>query len=288
MPKTFKPTIAITLGDPAGIGPEIILKALKKLGTDTNFLVVGSQGSFKSGRPSAATAAAAVKWLKEAVRLAKAGKIQAIVTGPISKHTAHLAGFKFPGQTEFLAHSFKTKNYAMLFYSSKIKVILVTIHLPLKEVSKNISEQKIINCIKLGYDFLKKTGIKKPRIGVAGLNPHAGEAGDLGTEDEKIIQPAVKKAKKAGFMVKGPVPPDIIFKQALEKKFDLVVAMYHDQGLIPLKMMAFDEAVNVTLGLPIARTSPDHGTAFDIAGLGQASPKSMMAAIKLAVKLAQK
>jgi len=331
---TKKPTIAITLGDPSGIGPEIILKALKitLIQKMANFLIIREKKiikkaapaagvdwhriisidekrlsttrfkvgnfylldlknirptNFQIGQSSVLSGRAAMEYLEKAASLAQSKKIQAVVTGPISKEAINAAGYKYPGQTEFFAAKTCTKNYAMLFDSPSLKIILVTIHTPLRTVPKKISSPKILNCLRLGYNFLKKLKIKKPKIAVAGLNPHAGEHGLLGSEEKQIIEPAIQKARKAGLPVVGPFPADVIFKKALEKKFDLVVAMYHDQGLIPLKMVAFDQAVNITLGLPFVRTSPDHGTAFDIAGKGIANPGSLIAALQLAAKLSK-
>lgn len=332
--KNSLPLIGLTLGEPAGIGPEICLKALKnssfsRLG---RFLIIGNleilkkaaflakvnprkiisvaeknlkkinfKKSFfylldlkdtgaknvKFGWPNAVSGRLAKKFLTKAAELARAGKIQAVVTSPISKANIQKAGFKFPGQTEFFAEKFGVKKFAMLFSSPKLRVILVTIHLPLKEVPSALTTEKIYEAIKLGAEFLKHLGVKKPRIAVAGLNPHAGEAGVLGAEENEIILPAVTRAAKAGLAVIGPASPDVIFKKAAGGEYDLVVAMYHDQALIPLKLLAFEKAVNVTVGLPIARTSPAHGTAFDIAGQGIASESSLVEAMKLAGAMCQ-
>jgi len=226
------------------------------------------------------------KFVETAVELALAKKVSAVVTAPINKSSWQRAGIKFPGHTEALARLSHSANYAMAFYSKKLKIILETIHCPLSEVAKKISIDSIYNKIMLADGFLKQLGTKFPRIAVAGLNPHAGESGILGREEIEIIQPAVIQAKKKGIQVEGPYPADTIFyKAVVEKQFDMVVAMYHDQGLAPLKMMAFHDAVNITLGLPFIRTSPDHGTAPDIAGKGIANPSSMTEAIKLGIRL---
>ncbi len=230
-------------------------------------------------------ARAAVDYIKKAVSLAREGEIDAIVTAPINKEGLNKAGFKFSGHTELLAHLTKTENYAMMLVGGPLRVVLVTTHLPLSKVSLSLSRKKIYQTIRLTWNNMKYFGVKKPRIGVAGLNPHAGEEGLFGKEEKKFIIPAVKKAKKKGIRVEGPISPDTIFHRALKGEFDCVVCMYHDQGLIPLKMFAFDRGVNVTLGLPIIRTSVDHGTAYEIAGRGMANPQSLIEAIKLATRL---
>ncbi|HEA46895.1 MAG TPA: 4-hydroxythreonine-4-phosphate dehydrogenase PdxA [bacterium] len=244
-------------------------------------------GRLKVGKVNKMAARAAVEYIEKAVSLARKGEINAIVTAPINKRGLHEAGFKFSGHTELLAHLTKTKNYAMMLVGGPLKVVLVTTHLPLNEVSCSLNKEKIYQTIRLTWNNMKYFGVKKPRIGVAGLNPHTGEEGLFGKEEKKFIIPAVKKAKKKGIRTEGPISPDTIFHRALKGEFDCVICMYHDQGLIPLKMLAFDRGVNITLGLPITRTSVDHGTAYEIAGKGVASPQSLIETIKLAAKLAK-
>ena len=228
---------------------------------------------------------AAVEYLKKAIDLAMAHEIDGISTAPINKEAIHKAGFKYKGHTEILAERTHTKNYAMMFVSDSLWVMLVTTHLPLNKVSKKISKKRVLNTIKLANEITGKLRQKKPRIGVAGLNPHAGESGIFGREEIKVIKPAIAEAQKLGIDVKGPISPDAIFYLANHGMFDIVVAMYHDQGLIPLKLLSFNHSVNVTVGLPIVRTSVDHGTGFDIAGKGWANPASLIEAIRVAVFL---
>jgi 4-hydroxythreonine-4-phosphate dehydrogenase len=321
-----KPIVGVTMGDPAGIGPEICVKALTtpEVQMVANCVVIGdrkavrqglkvakipnieinpikkvSEAKFargtidvldlknvsprlKIGQVSKAAGKAAFEYIDKAIRLALDGKIDAITTAPINKEAIHKAGHKFQGHTEILASRTKAKNYAMMFVSDTLWIILVTTHVPLKEVSKHLDKKKIVRAIKLAHETLYKLREKKPRIGVAGLNPHAGEAGIFGDEEIKIIKPAVEEAKKLGINVKGPISPDAIFYLANIGMFDVVVAMYHDQGLIPLKLLSFNKSVNMTVGLPIIRTSVDHGTGFDIAGKGWAKPQSLIEAIKVA------
>lgn len=241
----------------------------------------------KIGQVSAAAGKASMEYLEKAVELAKKKEIAAIVTAPINKEAIHKAGYKFQGHTEFLAARTKSKNYGMMFVSDRLWVMLATIHIPLHQVSKKITKKRILKLIHLANDTLIRVRGKKPKIAVAGLNPHAGETGIFGKEEQRIIQPAVEAAKKEGIKVFGPFSPDSIFNLASNGMFDLVIAMYHDQGLIPLKLLAFNDAVNVTVGLPIIRTSVDHGTGFDIAGKGWANPQSLIKAIKVAVHFAK-
>jgi 4-hydroxythreonine-4-phosphate dehydrogenase len=240
----------------------------------------------KVGQICAPCGKAAVEYLLEAIELAKDRKIDAITTGPLNKEAIHKAGFKYRGHTEILAEKTKTKNYAMMFVSDPIWIMLVTTHLPLSKVSGLISKKRVLNTIKLANEITSKIRHKKARIAVAGLNPHAGEGGIFGKEEIKAIKPAVAEAKKLGIDVKGPISPDAVFYLASHGMFDIVVAMYHDQGLIPLKLLSFNHSVNVTVGLPIIRTSVDHGTGFDIAGKGWANPGSLIEAIKVATFLA--
>jgi len=232
--------------------------------------------------------AAAMKYVRFAAEEAMSGKVDGIVTAPICKEAVRRAGFEFEGHTDYLAHLTGAGSYAMMLTGRGLSVVLVTVHLALARVSKVLSIPAVLRAIKLAHQACVRMGTAKPRIGVCGFNPHAGEAGAFGCEERRKIAPAVRAAVRLGIIAEGPFPSDTIFVESARKRFDAIVAMYHDQGLIPLKMLAFDVAVNVTLGLPIVRTSPDHGTAFDIAGKGVADPGSMIAAVKLAVKLSRK
>ena len=298
---TTKPRIGITLGDCAGIGPEIVDLALKSGGVpdSAEYVVIGRQPNCKAGEPTIETARAAATALEEAVTLARRGELDAIVTGPVHKARMYAAGFKFPGQTEFFAERCGVNNFAMCLTGGKITVALVTTHIPLSKVSSALKQSEIVRVGLLLADFLRCRSKNLPRIAVAGLNPHAGESGRIGREEIEIINPAVSelsaigKDHQSGFgpqsaIFTGPHSPDTIFHRVVAGEFDAVLCMYHDQGLIPLKLHAFHEGVNVTLGLPFPRTSPDHGTAFEIAGKRIARPDSMLAAINLAVELASK
>ena len=285
--------IGITLGDPAGIGPEIIRAALTsgKL-PEADYRVLGETDGHSAGEPTRASASAARAALEEAARLALAREIDAIVTGPIHKANLYEVGFQFPGQTEFFAARSGVENFAMLLTGGRLTVALVTTHIPLAAVAKNLRASEIVRVGLLLADFLARRA--PARIAVAGLNPHAGESGALGREEIEIISPAIEELnqistleRQAPAVFSGPFSPDTIFHRAVEGEFDAVLCMYHDQGLIPLKLHAFHEGVNVTLGLPFPRTSPDHGTAFAIAGRGSARADSMIAAIRLAVELAE-
>ena len=284
--------IGITLGDCAGIGPEIVDLALKsgRVSKSADYEVIGRQPNCKPGAPTIETARAAAAALEEAVTRARRGELHAVVTGPIHKARMYDAGFKFPGQTEFFAERCGVKNFAMCLTGGKLTVALVTSHIPLAKVAGALKEKEIVGVGLLLADFLHRRGIKSPRIAVAGLNPHAGESGKLGDEETNIISPAISELSgirsPVSGIFSGPHPPDTVFHRAIENEFDAVLCMYHDQGLIPLKLLAFHSGVNTTLGLPFPRTSPDHGTAFEIAGKGIAKPDSMIAAINLAVELA--
>ena len=284
----MKPTIGITSGDPAGIGPEVIRAALasRDLPGDFEFEVVGEMSGHKPGSPTKESARAAVEALETAAKNLLSGKWQAVVTGPVSKKALHDVGCHFPGQTEFFAARAGVENFAMCLTGGGLTVALVTAHVPIAQVAGLLKKSEIVRIGSLLVSFLRQCGCKEPRIAVAGLNPHAGEGGDIGTEEITIISPAVRELEKSkGAVFYGPLPPDTIFQQAVAGKFDGVLCMYHDQGLIPLKLHAFDQGVNVTLGLPFVRTSPDHGTAFDIAGKGVARSDSMQAAIQLAATM---
>lgn len=280
--------ILITLGDPAGIGPEVIDKALAagKFPGNHEFEILGDRDVGIPGKPDAKSASAALAALEEAVRQLKSGRADAVVTGPVSKEGLQSLGFPFPGQTEFFADAFGVADYGMLLTGEKLTVGLATIHEPLAMVPELLDMERIVRIGTLTCDFLKRRGILHPRIAVAGLNPHAGENGAFGDEETRIIQPAIHRLIDMGIATfTGPAVPDAIFRDAALGLHDAVLAMYHDQGLIPLKLLDFDTAVNVTLGLPKPRTSPDHGTAFSIAGKNQANPSSMIAAIRLACEL---
>lgn len=321
-------TIAITLGDLNGIGPEVSLKAVgRRWPSSYRFVLVGAprvlaqqaaafgfrtppawhpeQGrpsqkvvvwdpdgnrrfSWRPGRISAAASSAASAWITAAVEGCRAGIFHGMVTAPICKEGFHKAGITVPGHTEMLAHLTRTKSFAMMLMGGPLRVVLATRHVPLAKVPAGLNRNVVAEAIRLTSESLPWLGSRRRRIGVCGLNPHAGEGGDLGREEMDIIGPAIRAAARRGINVAGPVPSDVIFYQAIHGAYDAVVAMYHDQGLGPLKMLAFDKGINLTLGLPIVRTSPDHGTAFDIAGKGVANPGSMVEAIKLAAKLARK
>ena len=326
-----QPVIGITLGDPAGIGPEIIVKALsdhqirraakyiifgideqlryaadraeiepfwgryqhEKLSSSYPFKVIvadyddfpfppGTKGPSKPGGQTS------LRFCLDAIEAAKSGFIDALVTAPISKTSWKMAGAKWPGHTELLAERCKSPRKAMMFVAGPLKMALATIHEALFEVRHSFKIGTVFEPIDLLNTALKEYfGIENPYIGVAGLNPHAGEDGQFGDEEQRIISPAILLAQEAGINCTGPIPADTLFLRASKGEFDGVVAMYHDQGLIPLKLLAFDQAVNVTIGLPIIRTSPAHGTAFDIAGKNIANPSSMKAAIMTAIQMAK-
>jgi len=308
--------IGITIGDPSGIGPEVALKAIdaieynnilligplsiinkerKSLGIARIPEVVDVKGSMEIpfGKPSKESGEIAHETIIKAIKLLKENKITSLVTAPVSKKAVSMAGYDFIGHTEMLADAFKVQRYAMFFYSKKINIALVTRHIPLSIVSEELSSQRIYDTIKLTYEFLSRYWkVLRVRgravIGVLALNPHAGEGGNIGDEEARIILPAIERAKRDGIDVEGPLVPDTAYLSAIRQvrcDFDAFVAMYHDQGLIPLKLLEFERAVNITLGLPFIRTSPSHGTAYDIAGKGIADPRSMEKAIKMAIKL---
>jgi 4-hydroxythreonine-4-phosphate dehydrogenase len=295
MSTSDKPRIGITLGDYAGIGPEIVDLALtsNRIMRSAEYKLIGKNPGSRPGNPTAETARAAAAALEEAVTLARRGELDAIVTGPVHKARMYEVGFKFPGQTEFFAERCSVKNFAMCLTGGKMTVALVTAHLPLRKAARALQQSEIVRVGLLLADFLNSRSITAPRIAVAGLNPHAGESGKLGCEEIEIIAPAIAEANQSPLIdhrsqctFTGPHSPDTVFHRTIEGEFDAVLCMYHDQGLIPLKLHAFHQGVNVTLGLPFPRTSPDHGTAFEIAGKGIARPDSMIAAINLAAKLA--
>jgi 4-hydroxythreonine-4-phosphate dehydrogenase len=321
------PVIGITLGDGAGIGPEIVLKALSnpEIYRCCNPLVVGNlsllsytqknlglslkletvndrlaQTTFQPGRiaiwdfpqldpagikpglPNKLTGEASIRYIKTAVELIHQGQLDAITTLPISKFAIAQAGYNYPGHTELLAELTQAIDYAMMLTGDKLRVVLVTTHCALNQVAKKINKAEILRVICLAYRCLPHWGVPTPRIAVAALNPHAGEEGLLGNEEQEHIRPAVEEAESLGINVRGPLPADSLFYRVIQGEFDVVIAMYHDQGLIPLKMIAFKQVVNVTLGLPLIRTSVGHGCAWDIAGKGIAAPDSLIAAVELA------
>ena len=286
-----KPRIGITLGDCAGIGPEIVALALKsgRVPRSADYKIIGKYPQCSLGKPTTETARGAAAALEEAVTLARRGELDAIVTGPVHKGRMYEVGFRFPGQTEFFAGRCGVKNFAMCLTGGKLTVALVTAHIPLCKVPRALKQSEIVRVGVLLANFLHARSKTAPRIGVAGLNPHAGESGKLGREEIEIIAPAAQELQtRIGdrkSRIVGPVSPDTVFHRAIEGEFDAVLCMYHDQALIPLKLHAFHSGVNVTLGLSFPRTSPDHGTAFEIAGKGMARPDSMIAAINLAVEL---
>ena len=326
-----RPIIGITMGDPVGVGPEIIFLSLSNpaiyeickplvLG-DLRILTAAKQctqshlhvesvkdpdsGTYKFGsvdvlnlseidpdkiswgNPTVQTGRAMIQYIQVASDLAVQRRIAAMVTCPINKTAMQLAGFPYSGHTELLAERTESDHYAMMFAGNRLRVVLATIHVPLRVVPSMLSKQKILATIKLTWQTLQERfGLKTPRIGVAGLNPHAGEGGMFGNEEKDIIAPAIAQARNEGIDVIGPLPPDTLFYHAAKGRYDVVVSMYHDQGLIPFKLMHFNNGVNVTIGLPIIRTSVDHGTAYDIAGTGIADPGSLIAAINMAVQQA--
>jgi len=324
--------LALTMGDPAGIGPEIALKAwlrrkevgapffavadrsllvdiAQKLGLDVPIIAAEPAGAVeifdlalpvvpltqdvavKPGEPQAKFAAATIESIERAVGYARAGEASAIVTNPISKQVLYQAGFPYPGHTEFLGELARAwggpSRPVMMLWSPELSVIPVTVHLPLAEAPRALTRQAIIEtAVVAARDLTDRFKVERPRFAVAGLNPHAGEGGAMGREEIEIIAPAIAELRAKGLDVVGPMPADTMFHAEARMKYDAAIVMYHDQGLIPLKMLAFDEGVNVTLGLPFIRTSPDHGVAFDIAGAGRANPSSLIAALCLAARLA--
>ncbi len=332
LPQRFKPILGITIGDPAGIGPEITIRALslKKLYGQCQPIVIGDRNiltqekraynlepeirvvdtisdalfeygtidlldlnnvrieELRMGETQPMAGKASYEYIKKGVELAIDDEIQGIVTCPINKEALNKAGYPYPGHTEILAELTSSREFAMMFLTPDLRVILVTIHQPLRKACDLIKRDRIFKTIELAYEALKGMDISNPRIAVAGLNPHASESGMFGREEIEEIEPAVELAKKAGLNVVGPIPPDTAFWRAKKGDFDIVVAMYHDQGCIPIKLLGFEVGVNMTVGLPIIRTSVDHGTAFRHAReRAGANPNSLVEAIKVAVKLVQ-
>ncbi len=328
------PLLAVTMGDPGGVGPEVIVKALADLAPAGEFraLVLGDRGTLRRarrlfapglvieevedafesfrlapgrvyllplsdlpeedtvpGNPRRLHGAEVAGYVKRAARLCLEGRAAAVVTAPLSKETFARAGVPYPGHTELLAEACGARRYAMMLAGERLRVVLVTIHTALRRAVDLVTEENVLEKIELTDEALRRDlAVENPRIAVAGLNPHAGEAGIMGAEERVVIAPAVNRARAAGIEASGPFPPDTLFYRAASGEFDAVVCMYHDQGLIPLKLLHFDDGVNVTLGLPIVRTSVDHGTAYDIAWRGEASPESMKAALELAAFMARR
>jgi 4-hydroxythreonine-4-phosphate dehydrogenase len=284
-----KPRIAITVGDPAGIGPEIAEKAA----SDARVIAVcdpvlygpPAGVTFAPGVLSPEAGRAAYDAICAAVRDAQGGRVHGIATAPVNKLAFAKAGLPWKGHTDLLGHLTGSTQVAMMFWSEPLKVVLATVHLPLAAVSSALTRTTIDSTIALTAREMPRFGIANPRIAVAGLNPHAGEDGLMGDEERLVLQPAIEAARASGLDVTGPIPGDTVFVRAVAGQFDVVIACYHDQGLIPVKVLAFGHAVNVTLGLPIVRTSVDHGTAFDIAGRNIADPSSLIEAVLLAARL---
>jgi 4-hydroxythreonine-4-phosphate dehydrogenase len=331
MIENSRPILAITLGDPAGIGPEIILKALSDpdIFKSTRPLVIGdhrilqraadslriplqiekitspSAGLFNpgtiplldlsnanpqdcpTGQINASSGRAAVEYVFHACDLAMEGSVNAVVTAPLNKAAINLAGFQYAGHTELLAERTHAEKVSMLLVGPRLRVVHVSTHVSLEEAIRRVTSARVQEVIELAHRACLSLGITEPRIAVAGLNPHAGENELFGDQERTQILPAVEAARARGYLVSDPQPPDTVFLRATQGIYDIVVAMYHDQGHIPMKLLAFDEGVNVSIGLPIIRTSVDHGTAFDIAGKGIARPNSLLAAIRVAVQMSQ-
>ena len=286
--------VGVTMGDPAGIGPEIAYKAV----ADPRVIDVcepvlygprtaAERERFAVGVLSADAGQAAYEAVGQAVADAMAGRLDAIATGPIHKEALALAGVTWRGHTEWLAHLTGARDVAMMFHTPRLRVVLATVHVPLSAVPRLLTQARVETTLTLAASALPRFGVTKPRLALAGLNPHAGEGGLLGSEDLEVLVPAVESVRRRGIDVTGPLPADTVFRQAVDGRFDAVIACYHDQGLIPIKLVGFGEAVNITLGLPIVRTSVDHGTAFDIAGRGVADETSLVHAVVLAARLAQ-
>jgi len=335
-PLAGRPTIGITMGDPAGIGPEVVVKALSdpKIRSLGRFVIYGmnelvsyaadlaeidpfwwrlQHDSARAAydlvhdvivldydeysllgqvvaQPTKQGGEASLRFLDDAITAAlkpagSPGHVDAIVTAPICKQSWRLAGCPCPDHTEYLARRTRAKRVVMMFNSPKLNVVLATVHLPLMQVRDKFTIGRVFDPIDLGHQAMLQLGVRNPRIAVCGLNPHASENGQFGDEERRVIRPAIEMARNVGIDAEGPFPADTVFLKAVAGTFDLVVAMYHDQGLIPVKLLAFNDAVNVTLGLPLIRTSVDHGTAFDIVGRNQANPASMKAALRLAAHM---
>ncbi len=287
------PRIAITVGDPSGIGPEIAVKASldPRVQEVAEIVIYGPSTdealkAFKTGELTAESGRAAYETILQAVEDVQVERLDALVTGPINKAAFAAAGLPWKGHTDLLAHLTNAPRVAMMFYSQALRVVLATVHVPLAEVPQCLTADLLETTIRLAAAELPRFGFPSPRLALAGLNPHAGEGGLLGKEEVERFSPVVVACRSDNIDITGPLPADTVFVKAVRGQFDAVVACYHDQGLIPAKLVAFGETVNVTLGLPIIRTSVDHGTAFDIAGQGVADSSSMIEAVLLAARLA--
>jgi 4-hydroxythreonine-4-phosphate dehydrogenase len=321
------PKIAVTTGDPAGIGPEVCLHLLQneEIAAQCVPIIFGDKvvleqaadqcglpkpqkyiaglseadgpcvldmsaiglDEFETGTVNAATGRAGFVYVENAIDAALGGQVAGVTTGPLNKEALRAAGISFPGHTEIFAEKTHTQNFCMMQYSAEVRCVFATTHVPYSEVPALLTKERILDVLELGAQAMRRIGCisgHEPKIGVLGLNPHAGEHGLFGEEEEQVIIPAIEAARAKGFEVEGPIPPDTAFIPAKRRATDFFVCMYHDQGHIPLKALAFDNAVNTTLGLPIIRTSVDHGTALDIAGQGKAKPNSLFEAVKLALK----
>lgn len=288
----MKPRVAITAGDPAGIGPEIAAKAAAdarvRAVCDPVIYDTTPAVAVPIGVVSPEAGRAAFDAIVRAVDDARHGVVQAIATAPVNKAAFAAAGLEWKGHTDLLAHLCEVDEVAMMFHSPRLRVVLATVHVPLSDVPRLLTRAMVLGTLRLAAKELPRFGVAAPRLAVAGLNPHAGEGGLMGREEIDVIAPAIAAARAEGLDVTGPLPADTVFGRAARGDFDCVLACYHDQGLIPVKLLAFGTAVNVTLGLPIVRTSPDHGTAFDIAGRGVADPGSLIEAVLLAAALASR
>ena len=284
----MKPRVAITVGDPAGIGPEIAGKAAADPAVRAvcEPVLYETAADVVMGQVSAAAGRAAYDTLVRAVGDARAGHVEAIATAPVNKAAFAAAGLPWKGHTDLLGHLCGVPRVAMMFHAPMLKVVLATVHVALRDVPSLLTREHLVATLELTARSLPQFGIAQPRIALAALNPHAGEGGLFGSEDDDVLAPAVATVRAAGHDVRGPFPADTVFVRATRGEFDCVVACYHDQGLVPVKLLAFGSAVNVTLGLPIIRTSVDHGTAFDIAGTGIADHRSMIEALRLGAEMA--
>ena len=282
--------MGVTWGDPAGVGPELARHVFRKLGRSLSLRRIG-HGESRPGKPTLAGAKVAKEALLQSVDLLRSGEIQAVVNGPVSKDWLGKVGFRFPGQTEFYAKAFGVRpdDVTMMMIGPRLRVGLASTHLSLRKAVLGLRAKQIVRAGTHLGETLKKLGVRRPRIAVCGLNPHAGESGKFGNEEKKVVLPAIQELRrKTQFRIFGPESPDAVFRRAWMGEFVGVVALYHDQGLIPAKLLDFDETVNVTAGLPFVRCSPDHGTAFALAGKGKARPDSFLAAVRLARKLVRK
>ena len=308
-----RPLIAVTMGDPAGIGPEVAVRACARLRRTASFVLVGdravlertarrldvdpkspivevselSAADRRPGKPTAAGAAAAHRSILRAVELVQGNQADAVVTAPVSKQAIQSLGIDFPGHTETIAHLAGDAEVRMMMAGASLRIVLVTTHIRFSDVPAALTTDRVVRTAEIASRALERDfGVRRPRLALAGLNPHAGEGGAFGDEEIRVLAPAAKRAGERGVRLAGPLPPDTVFFRARSGEFDAVVSLYHDQGLIPFKLLHFSDGVNVTLGLPFPRTSPDHGTAFDIAGRGIADDTSMASAIRLGAAMA--